>query len=1043
MEHTTPDIDYIGARYRIQSIIGKGGMGTVYHAIDRLTGRDVALKRVKTKLDDLGFSSKGADNNELALVKEFRTLSTLRHPYIINVLDYGFDNDRNPFFTMELLDDGQPIREYTAFASVEEILGRILEMLQVLVYLHRRTILHRDIKPSNVMVVNNHIKILDFGLAKTAEARSSEYTKENIVGTMAYMAPELFKGEKVSKASDLYAVGLIAYELLAGEHPFKGNNLAHLAYEIMNVEPDWMLLDKVSDDVLDVIDRLMIKDPQMRYDDASEALADLRAALHYPPEEETLNIRESFLQAARFIGREEEYKTLRGALDNVLEGRGSAWLIAGESGVGKSRLLDEIRIRAMVKGVLILRGQAMAERREVYHIVRDIARNLCLEIELSNLESQVFKQLVPDISRLIGRDVPDAVIVQPQAAIERLVQVFEAALRKLKRPIVLVIEDIHWAEESLDILKHLSTLVADIPLLLIGSFRNDALPDLPKKLPNMQVMTLARLKATEIRDLSVSMLGTVGTNEGLVSLLERETEGNALFIIEVVRALAEEAGELENIGRVTLPYRVFAEGIHTVIQQRLEQVPKHAIPPLQLAALAGRQIDLRILQRTLPDYNWQRWLGLCADVAIFAVNEYHWHFAHDKIREGIVDDIDEKQKRVFSQQIAEAIEAEYGTDSEYAAVLVNHWHNAKNDAKELYYAYLTAEQLHAGSNLLAMRHYLERGLALAEYVEIPDTKRWQMEVRLAEAHAQFSDFERATAMLKRLIETIPAGGEAAAVCVKIEAYYHYTVATVGLGDYQHAVDSARDALKLVERCPDLRQKTKILWVVGMAETFNEQYQIGEEFYQQCLKLSQEINDVMFIMSAYIGLGSASAMQNRVKEAIGHCEKALVLARESGNILYESYALHNIGAFFSMVEQYADALPYLNEAANLDKKLNILPALALSIITQAHCHIMLDDLEMGLQKLKDGLDLARDTAAVPSVLLAVGTYAIMLAKQSQHEEAASLLIFVQDHPKVQMDDKIMFGDIIKQFGYDDDKDVAFAKKRAASLKLEDIVAQILK
>jgi eukaryotic-like serine/threonine-protein kinase len=1042
MDNITPDIEYIGARYRIESIIGKGGMGTVYQAIDRLTGRAVALKRVKTKLDDLGFSSKTSDNNELALVKEFRTLSSLRHPYIIDVLDYGFDNDRNPFFTMELLDAGQHIREYAAFASIQEILERVLEMLQVLVYLHRRTILHRDIKPSNLMVVNDHLKILDFGLAKTVEARSSEYTKDNIAGTMAYMAPELFKGDKVSKASDLYAVGLIAYELLSGTHPFKGNNLAHLAYEIMNTEPDWLLLSKVSDEVLDVIDRLMMKDPKARYNDASEALADLRAALHYPPEDGAIEIRESFLQAARFVGREEEYKTLRTALDDVINGHGSAWLIGGESGVGKTRLLDELRIRVMVNGVLILRGQATAERLEVYHVWRDIARNLCIEVELTDFEAQILKQLVPDISRLIERDVADAVIVQPQAAIERLTQVTESVLRKLKRPVVLILEDLHWAQESLDILKHISTLVTEIPLLLIGSYRNDAQPDLPQSFPNMQLMTLSRLKSHEIRALSASMLGDSGKHDGLVNMLERETEGNALFIIEVVRALAEEAGELENIGRVTLPYHVFAEGIRTVIQRRLKQVPEHALIPLQLAAIAGREIDLRVLRKTLPDYNWRRWLVQCADAAIFAVDEYYWRFSHDKIRESILEDIDEKQKQIYSRQVAEAVEAVYGGQPEYAATLTTHWHNAGDDVKELHYAQITAEYFHTGSNLQAMRRYLERALALAEHIAIPDTKRWQMEVRLAEAHAQFSDLRRATEMLRHLINTIPSDRDDAAICVKGEAYYQYVVALVGMGEYQQAVDAAHAALKLTEQCLDVYVKTKILWAVGMAETFNEQYQVGEDFYRRCLNLAQEVNDVMFVVSAYIGLGSATGMQKRYDEAIGFCEKALTLARQSGNVLYESYALHNIGAFLMMVQSYKDALAYLNEAGELDKKLNVLPSLALSMINQAFCHMMLDNLDAGLTILKTGLDLAHDTISVPSVLYGVGTYALWLAKQARHDEAAPLLYFVLEHPKLQMDDRIGITQLIKQFSYDDAQVMTSAKKRAGMLQLEAVVAQII-
>lgn len=1041
MEQTTPDIEFIGARYRLESVIGHGGMGTVYHAIDRLTGKAIALKRVKTKLDDLGFNSKTADNNELALVKEFRTLSTLRHPYIIDVLDYGFDQDKNPFFTMELLDGGQPIREYAAFASTEEILARVLEMLQVLVYLHRRGVLHRDIKPSNLMVINDHIKILDFGLAKTMEARSSEYTKENIAGTMAYMAPELFKGEQVSRASDLYAVGLLAYELLAGVHPFKGNNLAHLAYEIMNTEPNWMLLSKVSDEVLDVIDRLMVKDPQSRYNDASEALNDLRAALNYPPEEEALEIRESFLQAARFVGREQEYKALRGALDDVIAGRGSAWLIGGESGVGKTRLIEELRIRVMVHGVLVLRGQAYPERRENYYIWRDIARNLCIEVELTDLEAQVLKQLVPDISRLIEREVADALTVQPQAAIERLVQVFESVIRKYKRPMVLILEDLHWCQESLDILKHVVTLVKEIPLLLIGSFRNDSRPDLPQEFPDMQLMTLGRLKSHEIRALSASMLGDIGKHDGLVEMLQRETEGNALFIIEVVRALAVEAGELEHIGRVTLPYRVFADGIRTVIRQRLTQVPEHALGPLQLAAIAGREVDLHVLRKAMPDYNWRRWLVLCGDAAILAVDEYHWRFAHDKIREGIIDEIDPEQRKVYSRQIAEAIEQVYGDDPEYAVILTTHWHNAGNETAELHYAYLTAEYLHATSNLHVMRRYLERALALAENVAIADTKRWHMEVRLAEAHAQFSDLQRARDMLERLIDTIPSDSVNEAICVKTEAYYQYVSVVVGMGDYQRGVDAAYEALQLVDSCSDAAQKAKILWAVGMTETFNGHYRVGEEYYGHCLELAQANHDMMFIMSATIGLGSAAALQERYEEAIEHNRRAVELARQSGNFLYESYALHNIGGFCVMVEEYADALPYLSEAAELNRKLNVLPALSLSLINQAFCHMMLDNFDEGLAKVREGLDLARDTLAIPFMLFGIGTYAVMLAKQGKHTDAASLFTFVLAHTKTQMDDRATLNKLIKQLGYDN-ASMEAAKKRAKSLQLDSIVTSIL-
>lgn len=426
----TTDVQFIGVRYRLDGIIGTGGMGTVYRATDRLTGRPVALKRVKASLDDLRFSSKGGGNNDLALVKEFRTLSSLRHPYIIDVLDYGFDSQKNPFFTMELLESSTPILDYAALANLDTVFDRVLEILQVLVYMHRRGILHRDIKPSNLMVVNNHIKILDFGLAKSVQARSSDYNKDTIAGTMAYMAPELFRGEDISHASDLYAVGLVIYEMLAGVYPFQGKNLAYLAYEIMNTPPDLMRLNIINDDVIDIIDRLLVKDPEERYQDAAEALEDLRQALNRPDESEPLAIRESFLHAATFVGRDNELEILRTAMNEVAAGKGSAWLIGGESGVGKTRLLDELRIRALVSGVRVLRGQVTAERQQTYNTWREILPPLCLEVELTDLEAQVLKALVPDIDRLIDRDVADASSIQPQTAHERLLQVTESVFRK-------------------------------------------------------------------------------------------------------------------------------------------------------------------------------------------------------------------------------------------------------------------------------------------------------------------------------------------------------------------------------------------------------------------------------------------------------------------------------------------------------------------------------------------------------------------------------------------------------------------------------------
>ena len=159
------------ARYQIESSIGSGSMGTVYRAYDRLTGQHIALKEVslaseKFKMLNLDTAVDGFDDLaefRLALVREFRTLASMRHPNIISVLDYGFDEE--PYLTMELLENAVPITTAAKDASFEEQMNLLAQVLHALVYLHRRGIVHRDLKPENVMVVDGQVKLLDFGLA--------------------------------------------------------------------------------------------------------------------------------------------------------------------------------------------------------------------------------------------------------------------------------------------------------------------------------------------------------------------------------------------------------------------------------------------------------------------------------------------------------------------------------------------------------------------------------------------------------------------------------------------------------------------------------------------------------------------------------------------------------------------------------------------------------------------------------------------------------------------------------------------------------------
>ncbi|MBC8171756.1 MAG: serine/threonine-protein kinase PknK, partial [Anaerolineae bacterium] len=396
----------IGNRYQPVRELGKGGMGVIYAALDRLTGQMVALKLIATAVVHASLDTgQYPEDLKLALSREFQVLASLRHPNIINVLDYGFDTvgedeQRQPYYTMELLTGSQTILKAGEGQALTFKLNLLIELLQALTYLHRRGILHHDLKPENVLLNDQgQVKVLDFGIS--IDRNQTDATQETM-GTLAYMAPEVLTSQIAAEPSDLYAVGVIAYEVLTGRFPFDTRDLSTLVEAIIRGEPDLQALhefetygeiatdtptetreaeafqtvtvdmpvdtstawashpDKTSfTSLTSIIGRLLAKNPQDRYQDARDVIRDLCAAGSLPLPAESSDIRDSFLQAAQFIGREAEFRQLQTALKAMFLGTGSGWLVAGESGIGKSRLLDELRTHALIQGAWVIRGQAV------------------------------------------------------------------------------------------------------------------------------------------------------------------------------------------------------------------------------------------------------------------------------------------------------------------------------------------------------------------------------------------------------------------------------------------------------------------------------------------------------------------------------------------------------------------------------------------------------------------------------------------------------------------------------------------------------------
>jgi predicted ATPase len=704
-------VSLIGGRYRLLERLGAGGMGVVYAAHDRLTGRDVALKRVVGADAPQGVSTSG-DLLTVSLAREFQLLASLRHPHIISVLDYGTIRTESGapmlFYTMELLHGAQTLCAAARTLPTIERMRLLTELFEALVYLHRRGVLHCDLKPENVLVDSSgHVKVVDFGLSGLREQIESGAGGQ-IVGTLAFMAPELFADQPASVASDLYAAGLIAYEVLTGQFPYPLQPIGALISAIRTLEPDLMPLFNLTlpiarpvsetGELLDmpslpiIVGRLLEKHPADRPASAAEVLAAMaRSGLPVVGRSEAM--RDSFLSAAAFVGRESEMAQLRAALEGAHNWEGSGWLIGGESGIGKSRLIDELRVYALIDGVQVLIGQAAEGGGLPYEMWREPLRRLALTTPLADREAAVLKALVPDLDALLERPVPPPPSLDGRAERRRLIRTIVELFERQTQPTLLILEDLHWARESLEVIEALLPVLESAPILIVGSYRLEERADLPAHLPGMHEIRLARLEPEQVAALSEAMLGEMPPAP-LLELLDSETEGNVLFMIEMIRTLAEQSGGLETISiSDSSPFSLSAGGILAILRRRLERLPTTMRPLLEAMAIAGRVLDRRVLEMLVelfplmqPPDGLENWLLTCADSGVFEVFDEQWRFTHDKLREVLrVDVIERGALPDLSGMIALAIEAAYPDDedrAERAALLADHWRHAGNRDRE-------------------------------------------------------------------------------------------------------------------------------------------------------------------------------------------------------------------------------------------------------------------------------------------------------------------------------------------------------------------------